>query len=78
MDMEIRHPANGETVPDGADWIVVETLPDGRYNVVGCVAREQSVAFANEQFCTLDDAKFAGILWAKHRGAKTLYVDTQA
>lgn len=76
MDIQIIVLAPGARAPNSADWISIETLPKGRYNVAGCVAGEQLVAFANEMFKSFEDAKLAGVFWARHRGATMLYVET--
>jgi hypothetical protein len=76
MHMEIVTLAAGTRAPDAADWIAIEPLERGRYNVAGCVAGEHELAFANEMFKSLDDARLAGILWARHRGATKVYVET--
>ena len=74
--MEVIALAPGARAPQGADWISVEALPIGRYNVAGCVKGEQEIVFAAEPFATLEEARQAGIYWARHRGAATLFVET--
>jgi hypothetical protein len=76
MDIKIIVLAPGERAPQSADWISIETLPKGRYNVAGCVAGEHQVAFANEMFKSFEDAKLAGVFWARHLGATAIYVES--
>ena len=76
MNIEIIALEPGERPPENADWVSVETLADGRYNIAGCVAGEQKVAFAGQRFATLDEAKLAGVFWARNLGARTIYVES--
>ena len=73
--MEVIALAPGARAPQGADWISVEELPIGRYNVAGCVGGEQEIVFAAEPFESLEDARLAGVFWARNRGAKTLFIE---
>ena len=75
VDIEVIELEPGARAPQSADWISVETMPSGRYNVAGCVAGEQQVVFAAEKFQSIEEAQLAGVYWARHRGAKTLYVE---
>jgi len=65
----------GMRAPESADWISVETMPSGRYNVAGCVGGEQELVFAAEIFGSPDEAQLAGVFWARNRGVKVLYVE---
>jgi hypothetical protein len=76
MGIDIVTLATGDRAPASADWIAVEPLEKGRYNVAGCVGGEQELAFAGEMFESLDQAKLAGIMWARHRGATRVFVET--
>lgn len=76
VNVEIIALEAGERPPDNADWISVETLADGRYNIAGCVAGEQKVAFAGQRFATPEEAQLAGVFWARNLGARTIYVET--
>lgn len=76
MVMEIVTLAAGDRAPADADWIAVEPLDKSRYNVAGCVGGEHELAFASEMFESLDLARLAGIMWARHRGATRVFVET--
>ena len=75
MNIEVVALANGARAPATADWIAVEPLEGGRYNVAGCVGGEHELAFANEMFKSFDEAKLAGVFWARHRGSTRVYVE---
>jgi hypothetical protein len=78
VDVEIIELGPGARAPEGADWISIETMEGGRYNVAACQAGEQSLIFANEVFSSVDEAVQAGVYWARNRGVKTLYVERLA
>jgi len=75
MDIDVIPLDPGARAPDGGDWISIEALGSDRYNVAGCVAGEQMLVFAGELFESVDEAALAGVYWARHRGAKTVYVE---
>ena len=75
MPIEIIELEPGARPPETADWISVETLEGGRYNVAGCQGGEPLLIFANEIFASVDEAVMAGIFWARNRGIRTLYVE---
>ena len=78
VDIDVIALEPGARAPQGADWISVETMPSGRYNVAGCIAGEQELVFAAEQFQSFEEAQLAGVYWARNRGASTLYVERAA
>ena len=75
VDIEMIDLEPGARPPEAADWISIEALGSDRYNVAGCVAGEQMLVFANEMFESVDEAALAGAYWARHRGAKVVYVE---
>ena len=75
VNIDIIALAPGARAPEAADWISIETLEKGRYNVAGCVGGEVRLVFANEMFECFEDAELAGVFWAQTRGVKTLYVE---
>ena len=75
MDIDIIALAPGTRAPEKADWISIEKTPKDRYNVIGCVAGDQEVAFADEKFQSIEEAQLAGVYWARNRGARILYVE---
>lgn len=68
----------GARAPTEADWISIEAVEGGRYNVAGSIGGEQSLAFAGEIFASTDEAVMAGLYWARHRGARIVYVERLA
>ena len=75
MDIDVIALAPGARAPQAADWISVEPVASGRYNIAGCVAGEQQLVFAGEIFDCFEEAQLAGVFWARNRGAKILYVE---
>ena len=75
MGIEVIELEPGARPPEAADWISVETMEGGRYNVAGCQGGEAVLIFANEIFTSVDEAVLAGIFWARNRGIRTLYVE---
>lgn len=75
MSVEIIELEPGERPPETADWISIEPMDGGRYNVAGCHGGEQSLIFANEIFASIDEAVLAGVFWARNLGVATLYVE---
>ena len=75
MNIEIIELEPGARPPETADWISVETMEGGRYNVAGSQGGEPVLIFANEIFASVDEAVMAGVFWARNRGIRTLYVE---
>ena len=75
MSVDVIALAPGARAPDSADWISIEAMPKGRYNVAGCVAGEPQLVFAAEAFECFEHAQLAGTFWARTRGVKRLYVE---
>jgi hypothetical protein len=75
LDIEVIELEAGARAPDEADWISVEPMEGGRYNVAGCQGGEPVLIFANEIFASVDEAVLAGVFWARNRGIRTLYVE---
>ena len=78
MDIEVIELEPGSRAPEKSDWISIESVEGGRYNVAGSIGGEQSLAFAGEIFGSMDEAVLAGLYWARHRGARTVYVERPA
>lgn len=78
-DMEIvKLPAGTPASPD-ADCLSIDTLPDGRSNLMGTALRgEESVALVGTIYPTLDEAEAAGMAWAADQGVERLFVTYDA
>mgnify|MGYP003578162046 CR=1 FL=1 len=75
MDIEVIRLGPGARPPETADWISIEPVEGGRYNVAGSVGGEWSLVFAGEIFESAEEAALAGIFWARHRGSRTVYIE---
>ena len=78
-DIEIRQLRPGERVPEGADWIRIDRLSNGKYEFSGSVVLgvERGAVFnsgAGPTYDSFAEAKLAGVLWAQERGAQVVYV----
>jgi hypothetical protein len=78
MDIEDLEP--GAKAPEDSDRIALTLLPSGKFEFSGVVLTGSVEAhFADHRtFDTLDEARNAGITWAKEKGAATLLIELPA
>jgi len=65
----------GQVAPSGADHIRIEPLPLGGFRWLASVVQGEALTFTEAETDTFEEAKIAGSLWAKSRGARLLYVE---
>jgi hypothetical protein len=73
--VQIIHMKMGAPVPSGADCVLVEPLPGGKFTARGSVINSHSLAFFNPSpFSSLDEAIASSKSWAEESKVTVIYV----
>ena len=76
--MDIKELPAGQPAPDNQDRIILNELPSGlfRFDGVASVPGGATYNFSDHnEFASFDDAKQAGLDWARERGVRYLFVE---
>jgi hypothetical protein len=73
--VEVQNIGKGERPPEGADWVLIEKAPSGRFVANGSVAGTgDAVFFRPPPFDTVEAAIAVSRSWAEANDVPTIYV----
>ena len=72
--MNIKKLPHGHKAPESSDYIQIERLLSGLFEVSGVIIYDTSVAFGHQLYPTYGEAERAGLHWAAGHDAEHIFV----
>lgn len=69
-----RLPANQRPPDEGWDYIELQEMKDGSFEVTAVIHSAKSAVFGRQTYATRNEAELAGKLWAAKHDAQIVYL----